>query len=229
MLFGTRHTLNKFNNVSLIYGNETIERVDKFKYLGIVLDPLLSWNDHINYLSGNVSKRIGVICRVKYYLPCNTVNMLAKALVFPHFDYCSPVWSNFTAEYHNKLQVLQNRLARILLSADIRTPVDKLMEDLGWVKLNCRWEQQLLILAFKCLINTAPTYISCNFTFTHTTHSKGTRSQTQNALAIPSWNITAGKRTFLYRATVLWNKLSPQIRLNFNSMSVQKFKNSISV
>ena len=118
MLFGTRQTLNKFNNVTLIYNNETIERVDKFKYLGIVLDPHLSWNDHVHYLSNNVSKRIGVICRVKYYLPRTTVNILAKALVFPHFDYCSPVWSNFIGEYQNKLQVLQNRLARILLSAE---------------------------------------------------------------------------------------------------------------
>ena len=229
MLFGTRHNLNKFNNVSLIYGNETIERVDNFKYLGVVLDPQLSWNDHAHYLSQNVSKRIGVICRVKYYLPCNTVNMLAKALIFPHFDYCSPVWSNFIAEYHNKLQILQNRLARILLSADIRTPVDKLMEDLGWVKLNCRWEQQLLILVFKCLTDIAPKYISCNFTFMHTTHSKGTRSQTQNALSIPSWNTAAGKRTFHYRGTILWNKLSSQIRSNFNSISVKEFKNFITV
>ena len=75
------------------------------------------------------------------------------------------------------------------------------MKDLGWVKLNYRWEQQILIIVFKCLTKTAPTYISCNFTFNHTAHTKGTRSQTQNALVIPSWNITAGKRTFLYRAT----------------------------
>ena len=77
--------------------------------------------------------------------------MLAKAMIFPNFDYCSSVWSNFTANHHHDLQVLQNKLARMLLHADIRTPIDKMMEDLNWNKLNCRWDNQLLIVTFKCL------------------------------------------------------------------------------
>ena len=100
-------------------------------------------------MSSNISKRIGAIRRIKYYLPCITVNSLAKAMVFPLFDYCSPVWSNFTANHHNHLQVLQNKLARVLLHADIRTPIDKMMEDLNWVKLDCRWNHQLLVFTFK--------------------------------------------------------------------------------
>ena len=46
--------------------------------------------------------------------------MLAQALVFPHFDYCS---SNISLYHINKLYILQNRLPRFLLSADIRTLV----------------------------------------------------------------------------------------------------------
>ena len=229
MLFGTKQNLTKFDDIKLNYDSEEIERVDKFKYLGVILDPTLSWDDHVQFLSNNVSKRIGVVCRVKYFLPPCTLNKLAKALVFPHFDQCSSVWSNFIAEHHNRLQILQNRLARVLLSADIRTPIDKLMKDLGWNKLKFRWEQQLLILTFKCLTSAAPSYLSCHFTFMHATHEKGTRSQTHNALVVPSWNIIAGKRTFLYRASAIWNELASHIRLNFNTMSVQQFKNNISL
>ena len=139
MLFGTKQNLTKFDDIKLNYDSEEIERVDKFKYLGVILDPTLSWDDHVQFLSNNVSKRIGVVCRVKYFLPPCTLNKLAKALVFPHFDQCSSVWSNFIAEHHNRLQILQNRLARVLLSADIRTPIDKLMKDLGWNRLNFSW------------------------------------------------------------------------------------------
>ena len=150
MLFGTNQSLCKFKDISLIYEGVMIERIEKFKYLGVsvLFDPQLSWDDHDNYLSSNISKRIGVISRVKYYLPSKTANMLAQALVFPHFDYCSSVWSNISLYHINELQILQNRLARSLLSADIRTPVNKMMKDLDWDKLTCRWEQQLLIQAF---------------------------------------------------------------------------------
>ena len=99
MMFGTWQALSKFKDISLTYDNNDIEIVDKLKYLGVVFDPHLSWCEHVNHMSSNISKRIGVIRRIKYYLPCSTVNLLAKAMVFPLFDYCSPVWSNFTANH----------------------------------------------------------------------------------------------------------------------------------
>ncbi len=127
MLFGT-----KFHSLQCDY-DDVIERVNKFKYLGVVHDPHLSWNDHVQFLSDNISKRIGVICRVKYYLHCSTVNMLAKALVFPHFD---------TAVLYGQIALLILMISfkfsitefdTCLRAADIRTPVDKLMKDFGWV------------------------------------------------------------------------------------------------
>ena len=70
----------------------------------------------------NISKRIAVIRKAQYYLPGNTINLLAKALVFPHFDHCSPVWSNSTLNHQHCLQMLYYKLARVLLNVDIRTP-----------------------------------------------------------------------------------------------------------
>ena len=137
-------------------------------------------------MSCNVSKRIGVIRRVKYYLPGNTVNMLAKALVFPHFDYCSPVWSNSTLNHQRSLQILHNTLARVLLNADIRTPIDKMMKELDWVTLDDRWKHQLLVMTFKCLKQIAPDYISSLFTFTHSTHNKSTRVNLNTAKKVTS-------------------------------------------
>ena len=102
--------------------------------------------------------RIGIIRRVKFYLPNDTLLMLAKALVMPHFDYCSPVWTNCNITLLNSLQIHHNRLARILLSADIRTCIDDMMNSLNWVRLNKRWENQLLVMLFKCLIHKAPPY-----------------------------------------------------------------------
>ena len=226
MFFGTSQALNKFKNISLTYNDDEIEIVDRFKYLGIVFDSHLSWNEHVQHVSSNVSKRIGVICRVKYYLPGDTVNLLAKAMVFPHFDYCSPVWSNFTVYYHNSLQILRNKLARVLLHADIRTPIDKMLEELKWVTLDDRWKHQLLIVAFKCLSQMVPVYMP-PFTLIHSTHDISTRSHSSNAMVIPPWNITAGKRTFEFRAATHWNRLPVNIRSNFMNMSLNEFKSVI--
>ena len=148
-------------------------------------------------------------------------------MVFPHFDYCSPVWSNFTTGLHNHLQILQNKLAQVLLHADIRTPIDKMMEELNWLKLDDRWKRQLLVVTFKCLKEIAPVYMSSHVTFTHSTHNRFTRNHSSNTFFIPSWNITAGKRTFQYRAATNWNKLPVSVRSNFSDMSLNEFKGVI--
>ena len=75
---------------------------------------------------------IGIIQRIKYYLPLSTLNLLGNALVMPLFDYCSYVWSNCNVQYSNSLQILHNRLTRILLSADSLTSVNDLMTKLSW-------------------------------------------------------------------------------------------------
>ena len=229
MVFGTSQILSKFKDISISYNGDTIERVDSFKYLGVTFDPQLTWKDHINRMSSNVSKRIGVIRRIKYFLPPNTLKMLATALVIPLFDYCCCVWSNCNIQYSSCLQVLMNRLGRILLSVDIKTSVDFILSSLGWRRLNVRWNEQLLIMTFKCLKGCAPTYLSSKFIFNNSLHSKCTRSQTHNNLIIPPWNICQGKRTFLYRSSKGWNDLPNEIKTNFKDMTIFSFQNTINL
>ena len=144
----------------------------------------------------------------------------------PNFDYCSSVWCNCSAELSNTLQILHNRLARIILSADIRTPVNEMMHALQWNKLHDRWYNQMLTITFKCIKGIAPVYLSSQFTFMYNIHSKGTRSQTNFSLCEPSWNITAGKRTFHSRAAKMWNNLPADIRCNYETMSISQFEHS---
>ena len=227
-VFGTRHILDKFDNVNVIYNGDCIENVESFKYLGVTFDPLLSWCEHVNHISSKISQRIGVIRRIKFYLPNDILNMLAKALVMPHFDYCSPVWTNCNTTLLNSLQIHHNRLARILLSADIRTRIDDMMNSLNWVRLNKRWENQLLVMLFKCLTHKAPPYLCSQFRYTQSIHTHGTRSQTSKCLVLPTWNIIPGKRSFHYRACHSWNELPLNLRNVLFTMNLYSFKKQIS-
>ena len=153
--------------------------------------------------------------------------MLANALVIQHLDYCDTVWSNCSVTLSNSLQLHQNRLARILLSADIRTRINDMMNALNWVPLEKRWNNHLLIMLFKCLTDNAPNYLSSKFSFVSSNHSHGTRSQTFNALNHPQWKINPGKRTFHNRACSAWNQLPITVRETFSSLSLQSFKELI--
>ena len=89
----------------------------------VLFDPCLTWCNHVNSISSRISKRIGLIRRIKFFLPISALNKLSNALVMPHVDYCSSVWSSCNVQYANSQQILQNRLTRVLVSADIRTRI----------------------------------------------------------------------------------------------------------
>ena len=225
MLFGSTNNLNKFCNISLLFDGVSIEKVDHFKYLGVIFDSNLTWSHHIEFISSNVSKRCGLIRRVKYHLPDCIIKKLAESLVMPHFDYCCHTWSNCSLHLSNRLQVQMNNLARIILSADIRTSVNSMMTVLNWHKLEQRWNNQILVMLFKCLTGKAPEYLCSKFDFTHSVHGYATRGNSSNSLVIPHSKTNSGMRTFHARAAHLWNDIiTSNTRSNFDTLSLYQFK-----
>ena len=54
--------------MDLIIDNETIVKTEQTKFLGVVIDYKLSFQDHINYIKGKVSRGIGIICKARKVL-----------------------------------------------------------------------------------------------------------------------------------------------------------------
>ena len=70
MLFGTTKNLDKFKDVTLKYNNNAIERVDSFKYLGVIFDSHMTWLQHVDHISSNVSKRCGNCASYQILFTC---------------------------------------------------------------------------------------------------------------------------------------------------------------
>ena len=130
-------------------------------------------------------------------------------------------------ELSNSLQILQNKLALVLLSADIRTSIDDLMTALNWDKLDRRWQKQLLLIVFKCLKQDAPSYLSSKFVYTSSVHSQNTRSQYANTLVMPSFNLKPGKGTFTFRGSSIWSSLPTDVRCNLSYLNIHTFKSHV--
>ena len=62
-----------------------------FKYLGVVLDSTLSFNDHIEHLRKKLSKVLGVFSRARPVLTLEAANRVYAAMVLPILDYCDIV------------------------------------------------------------------------------------------------------------------------------------------
>ena len=114
MLFLSWQNLAKSSNFSTQLYGKTLERVDKFSYLG-VLDENLSWKDHVEYVSSKVSRRLGLLSRIRSCLTLEASKQVSTSLVQPLFDYAEVAWGKISEGCCKELQRLQNRAARIIL------------------------------------------------------------------------------------------------------------------
>ena len=93
-----------------------LENVKTFKYLGVLIDANLKWNDQINNVCRKICNGLGVMRRIKPFVPRSSLITIYNTLILPHYEYGMHVWSNCGEANLNKLQKLQNSAMRIILS-----------------------------------------------------------------------------------------------------------------
>ncbi len=61
VIFGSKLQLKGKPDLHLMVGNAPIERVSCTKYLGVLLDEHLTFDDHVNYIHKKASKKLGIL------------------------------------------------------------------------------------------------------------------------------------------------------------------------
>ena len=92
--------------------NVSLDWVDKFKYLGVVIDKKLKWTDHINYSKSKATKLLNLLRRNLSNCSYAVKQRCYTALVRPHLEYAAPVWSPHYKAGCSTLENIQKRAAR---------------------------------------------------------------------------------------------------------------------
>ena len=77
---------------SLIIANTYIERKNEARFLGVIVDDKLTWTKHIKTLQSKMSRYVGVMYKIKRYLPLKARLNIYYSFVQSHINYCSLVW-----------------------------------------------------------------------------------------------------------------------------------------
>ena len=90
MLFRSNATLDTHVGDILKIGPDKIEHKTSCKFLGIIIDNQLRWNDHINYINMKISRSVYILKSVKHVLP----SKLLKTLLY-NGTAVSYIWHHF--------------------------------------------------------------------------------------------------------------------------------------
>ena len=190
-----------------------IEQVKKMKYLGVMIDDNLTWNDHISMLCKNLAFKVSQLSRAKYKVTDAFLITFYKTVIQPTIDYGITVWGHTKQENINKIQRLQNQAARIILNdfdyVNVRG-ID-LVKKLKWMNVQQRFDYFQHLLVFKCIHGMAPDYLVNEIVMDIEVRSVNTRSHDMN-LHIPFPKNEHAKRSLLYSGAKNWNTLPNQIK-----------------
>jgi hypothetical protein len=223
MLFGSPQKLKQVQHLELRVADDLIEQVSEFKYLGIWLDSKVKFSTHISKVAAKISSKLGLLSRIRHFLPMKQRKMMFNALVLPHFDYAASVWCNTSQKHLNTLILLHKRAGRLLLEVPRDTPTEWVYANLGWKTPHFRWKKQVVTLVFKTMNGGAPAYLSDTFKLSRNQHFHNTRHASNGNICIPKVKTEYGKRTFHFSGATLWNSLPPETR-SASSLAVFKRK-----
>lgn len=223
MLFQTKNSKTDLTNFTVTLDNNKLDRVKSFKYLGLMLDENLTWEENVKYVANKIAPYVGILGRIKHTTHEKTKLQIYHAYINSHLMYMCHLWSTATSTRLHQIEMLQNKALRriscqLYMSPHIHTR-------------NLYIHNKILPLSDMSKLTTAiATYkITNNFTksdiiFKTNAEFHQYATRTRQNLHPPKPNNNHGKKCITYRGATILNGLPPHIK---NATSLNSFKSKL--
>ncbi len=183
----------------------------------------MQWHYHIDSICRKTNSKLAMLNRVSKFLPQKSLLNIYKSLIAPTFDYADTIWHPCSKFLSHKIQILQNRAARIICQNFdyINTRGLELVQNLNLFTTQERREYRMCVMMFKCIHGKVPTYLSDYVTMACDIHTYGTRQAESMNLHIPFGKTKVYRNSFFCQGAYLWNSLPTYIK---ESTSLDSFK-----
>ncbi len=122
----------RINQLQLNIENMAIDRVSDFNFLCLTINEHLSCKSNIDKLSNKISKTMGVLNKLKHFVPLNARTMIYNSLILSHLNYCILAWG-YRCEQITKLQKC---IVRILSISKYNANTEPIFKILSLLKVN---------------------------------------------------------------------------------------------
>ena len=204
--------------VKIQIGDHELENVDCTKFLGVITHQHLSWKKQINDIANNISKTIGIICKVWYYLNASVLITIYNSLIYPYLFYGNIVWANNPSRI-NVIYKMQKKALRIITSPynEHSAPLFQKLKLLNLYQIN---DLVISIFMFDFRKCNLPNYFDDCFTLNKQVHDYNTR----NSRSINKQYIRTdyGKLSIRTKGTDLWNSIPCRIKESYTQAQFKR-------
>jgi len=115
--------------------NMSVKSNNQVKYLGLIFDSNLNWKPYLHELSKKVSRGIGVLSKIRYYVNRNILHQLYYSIIYPFLTYGLWIWGNTYSTTLKSLITLQKRAIRTISFSKPDEHSEPLFKELEILKL----------------------------------------------------------------------------------------------
>lgn len=205
------------NYIPLTINNRPIQEKTHERYLGLHMDTYLTWNVHINHLiskllSLHASLRINVRC-----IPRKLRFTIYNSLIKSHLSYLIEIWGSTAKTRLDKLQVLQNKIIKMLFNFKFRTSTKKIYRETKLMSIKQLYNYSTCIFIRKTINKNVHTELQFK------SSKKLGRPCTRRAslIVLPKTRTKFGQTAITYDGARLYNKIPSDIK-NIDSFDVFK-------
>ena len=203
--------------------NNTLEETSEFCDLGLVTTSMLSWNAHVDKISSKANKILGLIKRTcRGLTDVTTLRTLYCTLVRSQLEYCTVVWSPYTARNVDKLERIQRRATKFILKTDVE--YDTRIERLNLLSLKDRRFLLDVLFFYKALNGYINLDVSSYIQFYSNSEGYSLRGRDELILKKNYARTDTFKFSFFNRIVDSWNVLPLSVR---QASSISSFKRGV--
>ena len=223
IIFHTPKNRKKVENVrELKVYDFSIKRVNCVKYLGMFIDEQLKWDVHVNNLCSTLSRNFHMFYSIRDILNSSLKRQLYFSMVYSRIIYGIVIYGACRSSLMNKVQVLQNKLLKVLHKLPFRTDTNVMHIDLDILKVKDIYKYQIQKFVYESLNKKCIVQFHDYYTYIHNVHQVNTRQQKQLHRTIT--NTKYGEHSLKDYGAFLWNQLESDIKC---SESLDIFKKAL--
>lgn len=144
MEFKTNRTLP-----SQTYEIDNIAPSTSVKYLGVILDHNLKWEQHLHQLTTKLRKTIYKFILLRKCADIQNLRLTYHALVLLHITYGITAWGGACQNVTEKLNIIQRKIIKIMYRKPSRYPTDQLFQDTKLLTIQENYIKESTVQIFK--------------------------------------------------------------------------------
>nr|CAI5856335.1 unnamed protein product [Callosobruchus analis] len=199
----------------LSMNNESINWVNSAKNLGVYFDSGFTFSHHVDNICRKSFFELKSLYHFKKTLNEDTKLLLLQSLIYPHLEYCSCVYYNYSPQYNkNKLQRIQNACMRFVYNIPYREHISPYLLRKRQLNIEKRVQFLFTMFLYKLLVNRIPSYLLKFILRRSDYHDVNIRT---NSFTIPKHNTDRFKGSFSYLASFYLNQVLNHLHLPISS------------